>query len=347
MNTQVESGVPGTPRRDWNSERRISRSSHRRRHRPRFRFHQRLPRHRQRHGHLDRYRGAQTPCRGDTVRDSQPGRRVPVGRGGGDRCQGNRQPHRHRRAGVADHRLRGPRRWHLVESRDLAARHSVEFVARPLRRADRRDHRGPGDERCRVVGRDEQDRHPRRPRTRRRSSGRCHRHLADLSHHRRRRGKCQGGRIPLGADRVGVPGLTRARHQRCSEDDGHHLSGAGGARHHHGRHGDAVLGEILLRPRDRSGTYLGGWRIIRTLGKGLVEITSPQGMAAEAPRPRSSSPPVTSACRCRPRRRRPDPSSERESASPGRRSGGASPDAWRSRGCSPFPPPLWSGRCAG
>ncbi|GAA1479668.1 inorganic phosphate transporter [Gordonia sinesedis] len=30
------------------------------------------------------------------------------------------------------------------------------------------------------------------------------------------------------------------------------------------------------------GTYLGGWRIIRTLGKGLVEITPPQGMAAEA-----------------------------------------------------------------
>ncbi len=29
------------------------------------------------------------------------------------------------------------------------------------------------------------------------------------------------------------------------------------------------------------GTYLGGWRVIRTLGKGLVEIDSPQGMAAE------------------------------------------------------------------
>ncbi len=29
------------------------------------------------------------------------------------------------------------------------------------------------------------------------------------------------------------------------------------------------------------GTYLGGWRIIRTLGKGLVEIDSPQGLAAE------------------------------------------------------------------
>ena len=29
------------------------------------------------------------------------------------------------------------------------------------------------------------------------------------------------------------------------------------------------------------GTYWGGWRIIRTLGKGLVEIDTPQGMAAE------------------------------------------------------------------
>ncbi len=31
-----------------------------------------------------------------------------------------------------------------------------------------------------------------------------------------------------------------------------------------------------------AGTYVGGWRIIRTLGKGLVEISSPQGMAAES-----------------------------------------------------------------
>lgn len=31
-----------------------------------------------------------------------------------------------------------------------------------------------------------------------------------------------------------------------------------------------------------AGTYMGGWRIIRTLGKGLVELDSPQGMAAEA-----------------------------------------------------------------
>lgn len=31
-----------------------------------------------------------------------------------------------------------------------------------------------------------------------------------------------------------------------------------------------------------AGTMSGGWRVIRTLGKGLVEIESPQGMAAEA-----------------------------------------------------------------
>ncbi len=30
------------------------------------------------------------------------------------------------------------------------------------------------------------------------------------------------------------------------------------------------------------GTYAGGWRVIRTLGKGLVEIEPPQGMAAES-----------------------------------------------------------------
>jgi PiT family inorganic phosphate transporter len=30
-----------------------------------------------------------------------------------------------------------------------------------------------------------------------------------------------------------------------------------------------------------SGTYMGGWRIIRTMGKGLADIESPQGFAAE------------------------------------------------------------------
>lgn len=30
------------------------------------------------------------------------------------------------------------------------------------------------------------------------------------------------------------------------------------------------------------GTYIGGWRVIRTLGKGLVEIEAPQGLAADS-----------------------------------------------------------------
>jgi PiT family inorganic phosphate transporter len=30
------------------------------------------------------------------------------------------------------------------------------------------------------------------------------------------------------------------------------------------------------------GTWIGGWRVIRTMGKGLTQIDSPQGMAAEA-----------------------------------------------------------------
>ena len=30
-----------------------------------------------------------------------------------------------------------------------------------------------------------------------------------------------------------------------------------------------------------AGTYVGGWRVIRTMRKGLTEITSPQGLAAE------------------------------------------------------------------
>lgn len=37
----------------------------------------------------------------------------------------------------------------------------------------------------------------------------------------------------------------------------------------------ACAGAIAL------GTYLGGWRIIRTLGKGLVDISAPQGLAAD------------------------------------------------------------------
>ena len=50
----------------------------------------------------------------------------------------------------------------------------------------------------------------------------------------------------------------------------------------HDTHGVPVWVKFACAIAIASGTYLGGWRIIRTLGKGLVEISSPQGMAAEA-----------------------------------------------------------------
>jgi PiT family inorganic phosphate transporter len=76
------------------------------------------------------------------------------------------------------------------------------------------------------------------------------------------------------------------------------------------------------------GTYLGGWRIIRTLGKGLVEIEPPQGVAAE-----SVSAAVILGSRCRPLTLRPDRSSEPASEGGGRRCAGESRAAWQPAGC--------------
>src|SRR5690349_7160403 len=43
-----------------------------------------------------------------------------------------------------------------------------------------------------------------------------------------------------------------------------------------------LWGKVCCALAIAAGTYLGGWRIIRTLGRGLVEIASPQGMAAQS-----------------------------------------------------------------
>ncbi|RNI21153.1 inorganic phosphate transporter [Flexivirga caeni] len=47
-------------------------------------------------------------------------------------------------------------------------------------------------------------------------------------------------------------------------------------------HGLPVWIIVLCAGAIALGTYIGGWRVIRTLGKGLVEIEAPQGMAAQA-----------------------------------------------------------------
>ena len=64
------------------------------------------------------------------------------------------------------------------------------------------------------------------------------------------------------------------------------------------------------------GTYLGGWRIIRTMGKGLVEIEPPRAWPPRRPLPRSSWRRASSASRCRPPTSPPAPSSAAASAGP-------------------------------
>jgi hypothetical protein len=49
------------------------------------------------------------------------------------------------------------------------------------------------------------------------------------------------------------------------------------------------------------GTYLGGWRVIRTLGKGLVEIESPPGPACPRCSPSGCAHWPRRAAGCRPR----------------------------------------------
>ena len=90
------------------------------------------------------------------------------------------------------------------------------------------------------------------------------------------------------------------------------------------------------------GTYSGGWRIMRTMGKGIVEIETPQGAAAGAATARPSSRRPTSASACPPPTSAPAASSAPGSAARAPRSAGASPAGCWSPGCSPCPAPVWS-----
>lgn len=81
-----------------------------------------------------------------------------------------------------------------------------------------------------------------------------------------------------------------------------------------------------------AGTYTGGWRVIRTLGKGLVEIKSPRAWPPSQPLPQSSCCPATSGTRCRPPRSPPGRCWAAASASRVRRCAGVSPGVWRPPG---------------
>ena len=91
------------------------------------------------------------------------------------------------------------------------------------------------------------------------------------------------------------------------------------------------------------GTYVGGWRVIRTLGKGLVKIESPQGMASNPPPPRSSCCRPASAMRCPLPTSPPGRSSAPGSARRAPRSAGTWPEGRFPPGPSPSLPPGSSG----
>jgi PiT family inorganic phosphate transporter len=80
------------------------------------------------------------------------------------------------------------------------------------------------------------------------------------------------------------------------------------------------------------GTYVGGWRVIRTLGKGLVEIDSPQGMAAESASAATILLSSHFGYSLSPRMSRPVPSSAPASASAAQRCAGESRVGWCPRG---------------
>ena len=141
-------------------------------------------------------------------RCAQPGRRVPLAE-----RRGAPSP-----SGLVDTAevtvtvvFAGLSRRHHLEPADLALRYPVQFVARPVRRIDRRDYRRGGRAARQLDGPDLQGHDPRRRFAVHRRAGRGHRHLADLPDHPERVGRSAAGRLPRGA-RSGSASLVSLAH---------------------------------------------------------------------------------------------------------------------------------------
>ena len=98
---------------------------------------------------------------------------------------------------------------------------------------------------------------------------------------RARRGPEQR-RVPLGPDRHRLADVAGPRHQRRPEDDGRDHAVADRLR----RAGPTPTAiplwvKVSCAVAIALGTYVGGWRIIRTMGKGITEIEPRQGTAAQ------------------------------------------------------------------
>ena len=95
--------------------------------------------------------------------------------------------------------------------------------------------------------------------------------------------RADGARVPVRADRLGGGDGVRARHAGCREDRRCRRPHPGGERLT-GRPADLsipwwaiALSAVVLS----LGTYAGGWRIMRTLGRRIVDVDPPHGFAAE------------------------------------------------------------------
>ena len=177
--------------------------------------------------------------------------------------------------------LRGAGRRDPLEPGDLAGRSPLQLLARPLRRPDRR-HRGLRRHRRGQRRRDRQKvliPAVAAPVVAGIAALLATRLTYRLGKQRPRQGHREG--LPRRPDRLGRPGLAGPRHQRRAEDDGRHHPRAGRRRRRRARLRPADVGDRLRGLAIALGTYLGGWRIIRTMGKGITDIQPPQGFAAQ------------------------------------------------------------------
>ena len=80
----------------------------------------------------------------------------------------------------------------------------------------------------------------------------------------------------------GEPLLALARHERRAEDDGHHLPRARREREPQ-RRVTTIPSWVIVSSATAIalGTYVGGWRIIRTMGSRIIKMDPAQGFAAQ------------------------------------------------------------------
>ena len=295
------------------------------RHRDRgvVRLHQRFPRHGQRDGDLDRHRRPEAAGGRRALRRAQPRGGVPVGVGGrDDRQRDSRVGQRH----AADH-LRRPARRHRVERLHLVRRDALELVHALVGGVIGATVVAAGFDAVKgssilskvII-----------PAVLSPVIAALVAALATFIAFRvappGRRGHQED--LPLRPAGLGLAGLTGPRHQRRAEDDGVvTLALIADGRLSKGA-GPSFWVIAMCGLAIALGTYLGGWRVIRTVGHRLFHIR-PRRASRPRPRPRRCcSSRRTAVLRCRPRRSRPVRSSGRGWARTPRRSGGARPGGW-------------------